>query len=234
MTRGRSVEQSAEQSPGRSFEQLSGQVDELRDVIGRKPVLSTTLDFSGRVWDVVSDRVDLGAAGVVTRDYVRHPGAVGVLALDEDDRVLLVHQYRHPVGMTMWEPPAGLLDVADEPPLAAAQRELAEEADLQAREWHTLVDWVLSPGGTSEAFRCYLARDVSPVPEDERHTREGEEHEMLAAWFPLDQVRDAVLAGRLNSPSLVVGVLAACASRDRGWSTLRPADAPWPEHPRMR
>lgn len=207
---------------------------ELRDVLGTKPVLSTHLDFSGRVWDVVSDEVDLGAAGVVTRDYVRHPGAVGVLALDEHERVLLVHQYRHPVGMTLWELPAGLLDVQDEQPLAAAQRELAEEADLRAAEWHTLLDWVLSPGGTSEAFRCYLVREVSQVPQGERHTREGEEHEMPTAWFPLDEVRDAILAGRLNSPSLVVGVLAACASREQGWSTLRPADAPWPEHPAFR
>lgn len=207
---------------------------ELRDVIGSKPVLSTSLQFEGRVWDVVSDEVDLGAAGVVTRDYVRHPGAVGVLALDESERVLLVHQYRHPVGMTLWELPAGLLDVEDEPPLAAAQRELAEEADLRAGEWHTLIDWVLSPGGTSEAFRCYLARDVSPVPHADRHTREGEEHEMPSAWFPLDDVRDAVLAGRLHNPSLVVGVLAASASRQASWSTLRPADAPWPEHPAFR
>jgi ADP-ribose pyrophosphatase len=168
------------------------------------------------------------------RDYVRHPGAVGVLALDVDERVLLVHQYRHPVGMTLWELPAGLLDVDGEPPQDAVQRELAEEADLRASEWHTLIDWVLSPGGTSEAFRCYLARGVTPVPEAERHTREGEEHEMPSAWFPLDEVRDAVLAGRLHNPSLVVGVLTACAARDAGWSTLRPADAPWPEHPAFR
>jgi ADP-ribose pyrophosphatase len=207
---------------------------ELRDVIGRRPVVSTELDFHGRVWDVVTDHVDLGAAGVVVRDYVRHPGAVGVLALDEDERVLLVHQYRHPVGMTLWELPAGLLDVDGEPPQDAVQRELAEEADLRASEWHTLIDWVLSPGGTSEAFRCYLARGVTPVPEAERHTREGEEHEMPSAWFPLDEVRDAVLAGRLHNPSLVVGVLTACAARDAGWSTLRPADAPWPEHPAFR
>jgi ADP-ribose pyrophosphatase len=206
----------------------------LRDVIGTKPVLSTELDFSGHVWDVVTDRVDLGAAGVVARDYVRHPGAVGVLVLDESERVLLVHQYRHPVGMTLWELPAGLLDVRDAPPLLAAQRELAEEADLRASEWHTLIDWVLSPGGTSEAFRCYLARGVSPVPDAERHTREGEEHGMPSAWFPLDEVRDAVLAGHLHNPSLVVGVLTACAARDAGWSPLRPADAPWPEHPALR
>jgi 8-oxo-dGDP phosphatase len=165
---------------------------------------------------------------------VQHPGAVGVLVLDDADRVLLVHQYRHPVGMTLWELPAGLLDVDGEPPWLAAQRELAEEADLRAGQWYTLIDWLLSPGGTSEAFRCYLARDVSSVPDADLHTREGEEHEMPSAWFPLDDVRDAVLAGRLHNPSLVVGVLAACAARDAGWSTLRPVDAPWPEHPTFR
>jgi ADP-ribose pyrophosphatase len=207
---------------------------ELRDVIGSRPVQASELAFSGRVWDVVSDRVDLGAAGVVTRDYVRHPGAVGVVVLDDDDRVLLVHQYRHPVGMTLWELPAGLLDVDEEPPWLAAQRELAEEADLRAEQWHTLVDWVLSPGGTSEAFRCYLARGVSDVPDADRHTRDGEEADMPAAWFGLDEVRDAILAGRLHSPSLLVGVLTACAARDAGWSTLRPVDAPWPEHPAFR
>jgi ADP-ribose pyrophosphatase len=206
----------------------------LADVIGSRPVVASEVRFRGHVWDVVTDHVDLGAAGTVVRDYVRHPGAVGVLALDPDDQVLLVHQYRHPVGMTLWELPAGLLDVDAEPPLQAAQRELAEEADLRAEEWHTLVDWVLSPGGTSEAFRCYLARGLTPVPSAELHTREGEEQDMPSAWYPLNDVRDAVLAGTLHNPSLVVGVLAACAARERGWSTRRPADAAWPEHPSFR
>jgi 8-oxo-dGTP pyrophosphatase MutT (NUDIX family) len=205
--------------------------EDLHDDIGSRPVRSSERVFDGMVWDVYRDVVDLGQAGEVTREYVRHTGAVGVLALDEEGRVPLVHQYRHPVQMTMWELPAGLLDVEGEPPLDAAQRELAEEADLRASTWHTLADWVMSPGGTSEAFRCFLARDLSPVPDDERHERDGEEMGMPTRWFPLDEVREAVLAGRLNSPSLVVGVLAACAGRDAGWSTLRPADAPWPEFP---
>jgi ADP-ribose pyrophosphatase len=207
---------------------------ELRDVLGSRPVRSSEVAFEGMVWDVVRDDVDLGRAGVVTREYVRHTGAVGVLALDDDGRVALVHQYRHPVAMTMWELPAGLLDVDGEAPLLAAQRELGEEADLRAADWHVLADWVMSPGGTSEAFRCYLARDLSPVPEGERHERDGEELDMPVRWFHLDEVRDAVLAGRLNSPSLVVGVLAACASRDGGWASLRPADEDWPEFPRNR
>jgi 8-oxo-dGDP phosphatase len=207
---------------------------ELVDRLERLPVLSSEVVLTGAVWDVRRDVVDLGRAGQVTREVVDHPGAVGVLALDEQGRVPLVFQYRHPVGMRMWELPAGLLDVGGEPPQLAARRELAEEADLRAGTWHTLIDWVLSPGGTSEAFRCYLARDVSEVPAGQRHQRDGEELDMPTHWFGLDEIRGAVLTGRLHSPSLVVGVLAACAAREAGWAGLRPEDAPWPEHPRLR
>jgi ADP-ribose pyrophosphatase len=206
----------------------------LSDSIAPKPVRSSSVVFTGKVWDVVSEDVDLGEAGVVTREFIRHTGAVGVLALDDEGRVPLVHQYRHPVGMSLWELPAGLLDVAGEPPAEAAARELAEEADLRAGTWHTLLDWVMSPGGTSEAFRLFLARDLSPVPPEQLHQRDGEELGMPTHWFDLDEVRAAVLAGELHNPSLVVGVLAACAARDQGWTTLRPADAPWPEHPAYR
>ena len=208
--------------------------EELQDSIGPRPVRSAATVFSGRVWDVVTEDVDLGEAGTVTREFIRHPGAVGVLALDDQGRVPLVYQYRHPVGMSLWELPAGLLDLAGESPATAAARELAEEADLVAGTWHTLLDWMLSPGGTSEAFRLFLAQDLSAVPEGDRHTRDGEELGMPTRWFALDQVREAVLDGRLHSPTLVVGVLVACAARESGWTTLRPADSPWPEHPAYR
>jgi ADP-ribose pyrophosphatase len=204
------------------------------DRLTPREVVSTELVHAGMVWDVVRDGVDLGAAGVVHREYLRHPGAVGVLALDDDDRVTLVLQYRHPVRHELWELPAGLLDVDGEPPLVAARRELAEEADLCAGRWDTLVDWFNSPGGSDEAIRVYLARDLSRVPEAELHEREHEEAGMPTARFGLDEARDAVLAGRVHNPTTVVGVLAACAARDVGWSTLRPADAPWPEHPAHR
>jgi ADP-ribose pyrophosphatase len=207
---------------------------ELVDTVGRRPVTSSEVVFRGHVWDVVTEDVDLGRAGTVTREFVRHPGAVGVLALDDDGRIALVHQYRHPVGMTLWELPAGLLDVDGEPPLDAARRELAEEADLRAERWDTLIDWVLSPGGTSEAFRCYLARGLTPVPHHELHERDGEEMDMPTHWFDLDEVHAAVLAGRLHNPALVVSVLAAHAARSQDWATLRTADAPWLEHPGHR
>jgi len=206
----------------------------LHDEFTTYPVTASELKHHGLVWDVVRDAVDLGDGGQVEREYLRHPGAVGVLALDEQDRALMILQYRHPVRMRLWELPAGLLDDPTETPLQTARRELVEEVDLQAAEWHVLLDWFNSPGGMNEAIRVYLARGLSPVPDGQRHTRHAEELNMPTRWVPLDEALDAVLAGGLHNPTAVVGILAACAARDRGWTTLRPADAPWPEHPSAR
>ena len=192
-------------------------------------VRSSSTVHHGLIWDVRRDEVDLGDGQTVTREVVDHTGAVGVVVLDARDRVLLLRQYRHPVRSYLWEPPAGLLDVAAENPQVAAARELAEEADLVADDWHVLVDFYNSPGGSTEAFRCYLARGLHEVPEGERHEREHEERDMARAWVDLSEARDLVLAGKLHNPTTVCGVLAAAAAREAGWATLRPADAPWPE-----
>ena len=104
----------------------------------------------------------------------------------------------------------------------------AEEADLAAATWHVLADFQNSPGGSDETIRVYLARDVSAVPAFARH---DEEADIETRWVPLDEVVDAVLTRRVQSPSLVVGALAAQASRARGWSTLEPGDEPWLRHP---
>ena len=207
---------------------------DVTDLLAPRRVVDSTVVHSGLIWDVVRDTVELGDAGTVQREYVRHPGAVGVLALDEQERVLLVRQYRHPVQHELWELPAGLLDVAQESPVDAARRELAEEADLRAGRWDVLVDWYNSPGGLDEAIRVYVARDLSPVPDGEEFDRQHEEAGMPTAWLPLDQARDAVLTGRIHNPTAVVGILAACAAREQGWRTLRPADSPWPQHKAYR
>lgn len=206
----------------------------LADVVDPQPVLSSRTVYRGLVWDVRRDEVDLGTAGRVHRDLVAHPGAVAILALDEQDRIALVQQYRHPVGVRDWEIPAGLLDVAGEPPLQTAVRELAEEADLAAGSWAVLVDYFTSPGFTSEAVRVYVARGLSEVPEAERHTRGGEELGMPLRFVPLDEAHEAVLEGRLHNPHTVIAILAAYAARARDWSGLRPADAPWPLWERLR
>jgi len=198
----------------------------IADRPGRRPVLDSEVAFRGLIWDVRRDRVDLGGGGAVLRDYVAHTGAVAVLVLDDEDRVLLQRQYRHPVGTELWEPPAGLLDVAGEDPVAAAARELAEEADLRAGSWWLLAQFWSSPGFTDERLRVYLARDLTPVPEAERHVREAEEADLEAAWVPLDEAVDAVLAGRVGNPSAVVGILAAAASRARGWAGLERVPTP--------
>ena len=201
----------------------------VRDQKADLEVVSTETVFDGKVWDVRRDDVRLEDGQTVTREVLVHTGAVGVVALDERDRLLLVRQYRHPVRSYLWEPPAGLLDVDGEDPFDAARRELAEEAHLRARDWHVLVDFYNSPGGSTEGFRCYLARDLSSVPEADRHVGHGEERDMPVVWVPLDEARDLVLVGHLHNPTAVTGILAAWAARESGWRTLRPADAPWPE-----
>lgn len=201
-----------------------------RDALGGVPVETSRTAWRGPLWSVVEERVRL-PAGPVDRQYLVHPGAVGVLGLDEADRVLLVHQYRHPVRATLWEPPAGLLDVAGEDPLRTAQRELYEEAHHQATDWAVLVDAYTSPGSSDEAVRIYLARGLSPVTDRDRYAGTHEETDMPVAWVPLDEVVAAVLAGALHNPLLVMGALAAYAARGRGWAALRPADTPWPARP---
>ncbi len=208
--------------------------EELVDRVAPRPVRSSEVVLRGRVWDVRRDTVDLGEAGEVVREYVDHPGAVAVLALRQDrgtDEVLLIQQYRHPVGAHEWELPAGLLDVEGEPARQAAVRELAEEADLRAGRWDLLADYVSSPGGMNEALRIYLARDLSDVAKDERHVRQDEEQGMPIRWVPLELAVDAVLAGRVRNVAAVVGLLSVVAARERHWSTLRPADQPWPARP---
>lgn len=193
--------------------------DELVDRLAPRPVLEGDLIHRGKVWDVRGEVVDLGESQVL-REFVDHPGAVAVIALDEQDRVLLLQQYRHPVRHDLWEPPAGLLDVEGEELVLAAARELAEEADLRAASWWRLVEVFTTPGGSNERIVVFLARDLSTVPDHELFERTDEEALMVPVWVPLDDAVDAVLAGRLHSPTTVTGVLAAAAARARGWSTL--------------
>jgi 8-oxo-dGTP pyrophosphatase MutT (NUDIX family) len=193
------------------------------------PVASSTLSFrSGRVIDVRTDDVAMPGATVATRDVVVHPGAVGIIALDVAGRVLLLQQYRHPVTRMLWEPPAGLLDEAGEDPLAAAKRELYEEAHLQATRWDILIDAFTSPGMTDEAVRIYLARDVSEAS-GPRFEGEHEETSMPTEWVPLDEAVRLVQGGDLHNPLAVMGILAASAAAREAFAGLRPADAPWPE-----
>jgi ADP-ribose pyrophosphatase len=173
--------------------------------------------FEGKVWDVVRDRVRFGA-GELVREYVRHTGAVAVLAIDDDDRVLLINQYRQPIGTRDWEIPAGLLDVEGEEPLAAAKRELAEEADLQASEWSDPITFHSTPGGSDEVLHVYEARGLSATMTFDRI---DEEAEIVLRWAPLDEVVDAVLDGRLHNAILMIAVLSATVRNGRARSAER-------------
>jgi ADP-ribose pyrophosphatase len=194
-------------------------------------VVASDRPFTGRVVSVRRDQVAMPDGETSQRDVVEHPGAVGVVALrGEGDalEVLMVNQYRHPVGRRLDELPAGLLDVVHEPALAAAERELAEEAGLQAATWHVLVDLLTSPGMTDEAIRVYLARDVVPC---ERPVQEHEEVELTSAWVRLDDAVRAALAGEIENAVCVVGVLAAAQTARVGFAGLRPVSAPWRSRP---
>jgi len=190
-------------------------------------VLERRVAFEGHVWDVVSETIDLGADVIVHRDYLDHPGAVAIVAMRDSGEVLLLRQYRHPVGREIWEPPAGLLDSPIEEPLDAAKRELFEEADLEADTWHVLLDLLTSPGGSSEAIRIYLARDLREVPESQKFTREAEEKDMVPRWVTVQDALDAVIAGKIAGPTAVSGLFAVDAARRAKWRTLKPANADW-------
>jgi 8-oxo-dGTP pyrophosphatase MutT (NUDIX family) len=182
--------------------------DELfEDEAAPQKIVSSETVFEGRVWNIRHDTFEYNGSEI-GRDYVDHPGAVAVLAIDDEGRALLIQQYRHPIAMREWELPAGLLDIENEDPLVAAQRELAEEVDLQASDWTELVTFHTSPGGSNEVLRVYLARGLSATPTFER---EEEEADIVLRWVPLADIVAGILDGRLKNSILMIGVLAAHA-----------------------
>jgi 8-oxo-dGDP phosphatase len=191
------------------------------------PVVSSGVLFRGRLVTVRTDKVRMPDNQVAERDVVIHPGAVAVLALDDAQQVLLIRQYRHPVGRLLWEIPAGLRDVSGESPWATARRELLEEAGYRARDWRMLADYYTSPGFSTERLHVFLARDLEFVPEAERDfVRQDEEAHLLPAWLPLDEAVRKVLAGELHNGVAALALLAGYAARSEGFDRLRPADAP--------
>lgn len=192
---------------------MTESTENLRDEPFEPEVLHSDLVYRGSVWDVRSDRVRYGE-GEIVRQYVDHTGAVAIVALDDEGRVLLIQQYRHPIRHRDWELPAGLLDVEGEEPLAAARRELAEEADLVAAHWEPLVSSWTTPGGNDEIIHLFLATGVASAGSP--HDREDEEADIRVKWVPLAEAVSAVLEGRMRNGILAIGVLAAAQRlRDR-------------------
>ena len=193
-------------------------------------ITASELAFRGAVWDIRRETFDLPEASGLVRDMMAHTGAVGIGVVDEQNRILLIQQYRHPVRARLWEVPAGLLDVDGESAFDAAARELVEEADLTAARWQVLSDSCLSPGSSSETMRLYLARDISFVPESDRHERSEEEAGFLFRWVDIDEAVDAVVDGRITNAIAQLAILQVSrvlrAEAEGRTVDLRPVEAP--------
>jgi 8-oxo-dGTP pyrophosphatase MutT (NUDIX family) len=190
-------------------------------------VASETI-YVGNIFALRADEVRMPGGKTARREVVEHYGAVAVLAMDEDNNVALVYQYRHPLGRRLWELPAGLLDLGGEPPHITAARELGEEAGLAAADWRVLVDLDSAPGFSDESVRVYLASGLTHVGRPEAH---DEEADLTLRWFPLDDAVKMVLSGEIVNSIAAAGILAA-RTIDRDQWPLRPVDAPWTDRPR--
>ena len=142
------------------------------------------------------------------RLVLEHPGAVIILAVDEQERALVLHQYRHPAAKRLVELPAGLLDVAGEDPVEAARRELQEEGLILAAEWTHLFTTYSSPGLSSEKLAYFLARDLSPAPDRGGFEPAHEEADMTVDWVPVDDLLEGVREGRITDGPTAQAVLA--------------------------
>ncbi|SQG64635.1 ADP-ribose pyrophosphatase [Corynebacterium renale] len=173
------------------------------------------------------DEVTMPGGHTAGREIVEHFGSVVIAAVDKQQRIALVRQYRHSVGRRLWELPAGLLDFAGEEALEAAKRELAEEAGVKAETWNVLADVVTSPGFCDEASRIFLARDVTRV---DKPVGEDEEADMVVEWVDLAEARRAVMAGHIVNSLAVSGIL-SCAHVILDGGTPRSVDSPWSDRP---
>ncbi|CAA0121064.1 ADP-ribose pyrophosphatase [Mycolicibacterium vanbaalenii] len=182
--------------------------------------------YVGNIFALRADQVRMPGGNTARREIVEHFGAVAVVAIDDEGRIVLVYQYRHAFGRRLWELPAGLLDLGGEPPHVSAARELAEEAGLAARTWHTLVDLDSAPGFSDESVRVFLATGLSDVDRSQVH---DEEADLTVQRFVLDDAVAKVYSGEIVNSISVAGILAAHAMP--GVDSLRAVDAPWIDRP---
>jgi 8-oxo-dGDP phosphatase len=202
-------------------------VTDIRDEAGSWPVTDSAVVARGRIVTLRQDTVQMPDGELAVREVVEHPGAVAIVALDEAGNVLLIRQYRHPAGASLWELPAGLRDVSGEPLVETARRELLEEAGYQAGDWRLLLDYLTSPGISTERLRVFLARNLTVVPPDERrYVPEHEEAYLTVAWVPLEEAVRRALCGDLHNGVAILGILSAYAAQGAGFATLRHADDP--------
>ncbi|WP_077098174.1 NUDIX domain-containing protein [Mycobacterium terramassiliense] len=189
-------------------------------------ISSETL-YKGKIFALRRDHVRMPGDTTAVREVVEHFGAVAIVAMDDDDNIAMVYQYRHPLGRRLWELPAGLLDVSGEPAQLTAARELHEEAGLKADTWRVLVDLDSTPGFSDESVRVYLATGLTVITQPEGH---HEEADMTLKWYPLADAVRMVFSGEIVNAIAVAGVLAAHAVTD-GVGQPRPPDSPWTDKP---
>lgn len=188
-------------------------------------VASETI-YVGKIFALRGDEVLMPGGNTARREVVEHYGAVAIVALDDEGNVVLVYQYRHPLGRRLWELPAGLLDLGDEPPHVTAARELEEEVGLAAENWRVLVDVDTAPGFSDESVRVFLATGLTDIGRPEPH---DEEADLTVSRVPLSEAVRMVLDGKIANSLAVCGILAANQIQDV--TELRAVDAPWPDRP---
>lgn len=188
-------------------------------------VVRSELLIDAPIIGVRRDEVTMPGGHTATREVVEHFGSVVIAAVDKQQRIALIRQYRHAVGHRLWELPAGLLDFAGEEAVEAARRELVEEAGVRAHSWAVLTDVITSPGFCDEASRIFLAQDLEEVAKPEG---EDEEADMIMQWLDLSEARRKVLAGEIVNSLAVAGILAAAHVLIDG-ATPRDTAAPWPD-----
>ena len=167
--------------------------------------------YVGKILALRVDQVAMPGGGTARREVIEHYGAVAAVALDDEDNVVLVYQYRHPIGRRLWELPAGLIDIDGEAPHLTAARELEEEAGVVAAQWSVLVDVISAAGFSDESVRVYLATGLTDIG---RPAASDEEADLVVWRYPL----------------AVAGILAAHGVR-RGDAQPRPVDTAWPDRP---
>ena len=195
-------------------------------------VVASRTVFEGRIAKVRVDTVVMPGGGTADREVVEHDRAVAVVALDDQERVVLIEQYRHPLRRRLWELPAGLMDVDGESAQPAAVRELGEETGLSADNWSVLVDVAASPGFTDEIVRVFLATGLTDI--GRQGTIEHEEADLRVVRVPLITAVRAALAGDIVNASTVAGLLAASIAVGvvpaAASVSLRPGDDPATDH----
>lgn len=189
--------------------------------------VSSEILYQGAIFALRRDEVRMPGGNIAKREVIEHYGAVAVVAMNENNDIALVYQYRHTYGRRIWELPAGLLDAPGEAPYLTAERELQEEVGLHARTWQVLLDVNTAPGFSDESVRVYLATGLTEIGRPEAH---DEEADMTMQWFPLDEAVHRALSGEIVNSIAIAGIFAAHAVTT-GIARPRPLDTAWIDRP---